>query len=61
MRKDFTIKYLRVGSRLVNKHSGKICVIIGKSDMGYRILEEGSTLPTTELKTDMGRYFRRSK
>lgn len=58
-KKDYTIKYLRVGSKLINRHTGKLCVITEKNKYGYRILEIGDTLSTSEKKESMGLYFKK--
>lgn len=61
-KKNHVIKYLRIGSKLVNKHTGKTVVIIEKSEHGYKFLEiNGSTLSSCELKEDMGLYFKKLK
>lgn len=60
MKKNYVIKYLRVGSKLINKHSGKIYVVISKSKRGFKLLEEGKGLPTSELRTHMGLYFKKA-
>jgi len=59
MKKNNAIKYLRVGSIVISKHNGKEYKIISRSLIGFRLLKEGETLPTSESKFDMGLYFKR--
>lgn len=59
MKRHNRIKYLRVGSILLNLHSKKRVKIVKKCQYGFTLQTEGESLYTTELKDDMGLYFKK--
>ena len=59
--KTYVIKNLRIGSKLLNKHSGEVYVVVSKSAEGFKLIKQNGGLPTSELKKDMGRYFKKIK
>lgn len=61
MKKKHVIKYLRKGSRLINRHSKEIYIVTKVYAMGFELRPERGGLHTSELRSDMGLYFKRER